>query len=73
MSVKLPTEHHLEFLSLNLATKAHLSLHLSKYHIVAHVMAHMYMYVAFSCLKRSLYWNECSGSVGTVLDWGSKC
>ena len=34
MTVKLLTEHHLEFLSLKGSAKAFLSLHLSKYHIV---------------------------------------
>ena len=33
MTVKLLTEHHLEFLSLKEATQAGLSLHLSKCHI----------------------------------------
>ena len=37
-SVKLLTEHHLEFLSLNEGAQAHLSLHLSKYHIVGNPM-----------------------------------
>ena len=35
MSVKLLTEHHLEFQSCKEAAQAHLSLHLSKCHIVA--------------------------------------
>ena len=34
MIVKLPTEHHLGFLSLKEAAQARLSLHLSKCHIV---------------------------------------
>ena len=34
MIVKLLTEQHLEFLSLKEAAQAHLSVHLSKYHIV---------------------------------------
>ena len=34
MSVKLLTEHHLEFLSLKGATQVGLSLHLSKCHIL---------------------------------------
>ena len=33
MTVKLLTEHHLELLILNVAAQAHLSLHLSKWHI----------------------------------------
>ena len=38
MSVKLLTEHHLEFLSLKEAAQACLSLHLSKCHIVGNHM-----------------------------------
>ena len=38
MTVKLLTEHHLEFLRLNGAAQACLSLHLSKYHIVGNHM-----------------------------------
>ena len=38
MIVKLLTEHHLEFLSLNEATQARLSLHMSKCHIVGNLM-----------------------------------
>ena len=34
MSVKLLTEHYLEFLSLKEAAQARLILHLSKYHII---------------------------------------
>ena len=34
MSVKLLTEHHLEFLSLKEGAQARLSLHISKCHIV---------------------------------------
>ena len=38
MIVKLLTEHNLEFLSLKEAAEAHLSLHMSKYHIVGNHM-----------------------------------
>ena len=38
MSVKLLTEHHLEFLSLTEAAPACLSLHLSKCHIVGNIL-----------------------------------
>ena len=38
MSVKLLTEHHLEFLSLNEAAQARLRLHLSNCHIVGNIM-----------------------------------
>ena len=39
MSVKLLTEQHLEFLRLKGAAQAHLSLHMSKYHIVGNHMS----------------------------------
>ena len=38
MSVKLLTANHLELLTLKEAAQAHLSLHLSKYHIVGNHM-----------------------------------
>ena len=38
MIVKLQIEHHLEFLSLKDAAEAHLSLHVSKCHIVGKLM-----------------------------------
>ena len=38
MSIKLLTEHHLEFLSLKEAAEAHSSLHLSKCQIVGNLM-----------------------------------
>ena len=38
MTVKLLTEHHLEFLSLKETVKARLSLHMSKCHIVGNLM-----------------------------------
>ena len=41
MSVKLLTEYHLEFLSLKEAAQAHLSLHLSKCHIVGNHMSRL--------------------------------
>ena len=40
MTVKLLTEHHLEFLSLE-ATQAHMSLHVSKCHIVRNHMSRL--------------------------------
>ena len=39
MTVKLLTEHHLEFLSFSEAAQACLSLHLSKCHIVGNHMS----------------------------------
>ena len=39
MTVKLQTEHHLEFLSVKEATQARLSLHLSNCHIVGNLMS----------------------------------
>ena len=39
MNVKLPTEHHLGFLSLKGFAQARLRLHLSKYHIVGNHMS----------------------------------
>ena len=41
MSVKLLTEHHLEFLSLKEAAQARLSLHVSKCHIVGHPLSRL--------------------------------
>ena len=41
MSVKLPLEHHLEFLSLKGAAKARLSLRMSKRHIVGNLMSRL--------------------------------
>ena len=38
MIVKLLNEHYLEFLSLKEAAQAHLSLHMSKCHIVGDIM-----------------------------------
>ena len=38
MIVKLLTEHHLEFINLKEAAEAHLSLHMSKCHIVGNLM-----------------------------------
>ena len=40
MSVKLLTEHHLEFLNLK-GAQARLSLHLSKCHVGNHLTAHL--------------------------------
>ena len=44
MKIKLLTKHHLEFLSLEGAGQARLSLHLSKYHIVGNQVA-AYMFI----------------------------
>ena len=44
MNVKLLTEHHLEFLSLNDAAEARLSLHMSKCHIVRNLMPRLICY-----------------------------
>ena len=41
MSVKLLTEHHLEFLSLKKAAETRPSLHMSKYHIVGNHMSRL--------------------------------
>ena len=41
MSVKVLTDHHLEFLSLKEAAEARLSLHLSKCHIVGNHMSRL--------------------------------
>ena len=41
MSIKLLTEHHLEFLTLQEATQARLNLHLSKCHIVGNHMSRL--------------------------------
>ena len=41
MSVKLLTEHHLEFLAKKEAVQARLSLHLSKCHIVGNHMSRL--------------------------------
>ena len=41
MTVSLLTEHHLEFLSLKEATQTHLSLHMSKCHIVGNHMSRL--------------------------------
>ena len=42
MTVKLLTEHHLEFLSLKEAAHARLSLHMSKCHIVGNNVSPLY-------------------------------
>ena len=41
MNVKLLTEHHWEFLKLKEAAQAHLSVHLSKCHIVGNQMSRL--------------------------------
>ena len=48
MSVKLLTEHHLEFLSLKEAAEARPSLHMSKYHIVGN---HMWWLININGIK----------------------
>ena len=63
MLVKLLTEHYLEFLRLKGGCKAHLSLHLSKRHIVGNHMPRLIVCLIYA---------ECSGSVGRVLNWESK-
>ena len=61
MSVKLLTEHHLEFLSLKKAAQARLSLHLSKCQTVGnHVAAHFYLLHMQKGTKRSKFWSESS-------------
>ena len=51
MIAKLLTEHHLEFLSLNLGCRGSLSLHLSKCHIVGNHMQRLnYYYKEFHVL-----------------------
>ena len=50
MSVKLLTEHHLEFLSLKEAAQAGLILHLSKCHIDRNHMSRLHF--------NKLYWND---------------
>ena len=48
MTVTLLTEHHLEFLSLKEAAQAHLSLHLSKCHIVGNHMSRLILEFYFA-------------------------
>ena len=50
MTVKLLTEHHLEFLSLKEAAQARLSLHLSKCHIVGNHMSWLNYVAYFVCV-----------------------
>ena len=53
MTVKLLIEHHFEFLSLKGGCKAHLSLHLSKCHIVGNLMSKLNScidFYSYSCL-----------------------
>ena len=56
MTVKLPTEHHLEFLSLKGAAQARLSLHLLKCHIVGNHM----LWLIYACFTLE---NHCTGTV----------
>ena len=48
---KLLTEHHLEFLSLKVAAKARLSLHLSKCHIVGNLMHWLILEAGMKCAR----------------------
>ena len=58
MTVKLLTKHHLEFISLNEAAQAHMSLHMSKCHIVGN---HMLWFNSF--LLNKIYAVDTSVSV----------
>ena len=63
MTVKLLTEHHLEFLSLKEAAKARLSLHLSKCHIIENHMPLLNYNVGKSAVSLCLtYDHKVSGS-----------
>ena len=55
MSVKLLTEHRLEFLSLKNAAQARLSLHLSKCHIVGKHMSWLKFFTEASFLDLHLF------------------
>ena len=48
MTLKLLTEHHLEFLSLKRDSQARLSLHLSKCHIVGNHMSQLILYCQYA-------------------------
>ena len=63
MSVKLLTEHHLEFLRLKEAAQIRLSLHLSKCHIVGNHMSQL----SYTFLL------NCNQSSGEKLAWQSSC
>ena len=58
MSVKLLTEHYLEFLSLKEAAQVRLSVHLTKYHIVGNYMSRLINVMALTIHR--LY-NKCNG------------
>ena len=51
MSVKLLTEHHLEFLSLKEAAQARLCLHLAKCHIVGNHMSLLNFVLLHYCVQ----------------------
>ena len=70
MSVKLLTKHHLEFLSLKGGcTGLSKSIHVKMLHCwKTHVAAHIKNYIG---PVKGIF-KEHSGSVGRVLDWGSK-
>ena len=56
MSVKLLTEHHLEFLILKKSVQPRLSLHLSKYHIFGNHMSRLnYVVQYFSCVSSPFF------------------
>ena len=55
MTVKLLTEHHLEFLSLKGAAEARPSLHISKCHIVGNLMHWLQEFLA---IRRAISLNE---------------
>ena len=55
MSVKLQTEHNLEFPSLKEVAQAHLSLHLSKCHIVGNYMSRLILIIFFRKLNKHLH------------------
>ena len=58
MTVNLLTEQHLEFLSLRGGDRAHLSLHLSKCHIVGnHMLRLNYLFCMYTILKLKFEFN----------------
>ena len=79
MSVKLLTEHHLEFLSLKETAQARLSLHLSKCHIVGNHMSrlnyslsklvflHFSQYEQVSLISQTLFFSDRQCFCGHIL------
>ena len=58
MTVKLLTEHHLEFLGLKEAAQARMSLHLSKCYTVGnHVMSQIVFYPLINFQNSKMIWN----------------